>query len=260
MWFSISEAKMEYIDDLVVPNNPDLDIVFVHGLNPTGEESHAKKTWTHSGDASHPATFWPQTLLPASIPSARILLFAYNSSILANASNAPVHGHANTLLNRLYNKRRGENEKHRPIIFIAHSLGGLLVKQALVEAKINPLYTCIKASTYGLVFFATPHSGGNGASVADSAAKLCSALTGESKNSLLETLKKASLLNEISKDQFRPQIGDYEVLTFMETHKMDVKFRRRRFFPQITSMVSRLSRSEGGIANSRTVHRRRGIC
>ena len=85
---------MEYIEVLVAPNNPNLDIVFVHGLNPKGQENHARTPWTHSGDA----TFWPQTLLPESIPTARILLFAYNSSILANASNAPVHGHANTLL------------------------------------------------------------------------------------------------------------------------------------------------------------------
>ena len=231
---------MEYIDVLVAPDKPDLDVVFVHGLNPKGNENHARKTWTHGGDASNTGIFWPQALLPESIPSARILLFGYNSSILVNASNAPVHGHANTLLNRLHNKRREENEKHRPIIFIAHSLGGLLVKQALVEAKLNPLYTCIKASTYGIVFFATPHSGGNRASVADSAAKLCSALTGQGKNSLLETLEKASLLNEISKDHFRPQIGDYEVLTFMETRMMEVKLRRRRFVPQVTSMASRL--------------------
>ena len=240
---------------LVDRDNADLDIVFVHGLNPKGQENHARTTWTHNGDDSHRATFWPETLLPESVPSARILLFAYNSSILSNASNAPVHGHANTLLNRLYNKRREEREKHRPIIFIAHSLGGLLVKQALVEAKINPLYTCIKASTYGLVFFATPHSGGNRAGVADSAAKLCSALTGQAKNSLLETLEKASLLNEISKDHFRPQSGDYEVLTFMETHMMDVRFRRRRFFPQLTSMASRLFPDRGGFADSKPVHR-----
>ena len=246
---------MEYIEVLVDPANPDVDIVFVHGLNPKGQEHHAKKNWTHSGDDSHAAVFWPQALLPESVPTARILLFAYNSSILANASNAPVHGHANTLLNRFYNKRREENEKHRPIIFIAHSLGGLLVKQALVEAKINPLYSCIKASTYGLVFFATPHSGGNGASVADSAAKLCSALTGQAKNSLLETLEKASLLNEISKDHFRPQIGDYEVLTFMETRMMNVKFRRRRFMPQVTSMASRLLPGKGDFADSKAVHR-----
>ena len=119
---------MEYIDVLVAPNNPDLDIVFIHGLNPKGQENHARKTWTYSGDASHAATFWPQALLLESVLSAHILLFAYNSSILVNVSNVSVHGYVNTLLNRLYNKRRGENEKHRPIIFIVYSLGGLLVK------------------------------------------------------------------------------------------------------------------------------------
>lgn len=246
---------MEYLEALVTPDSPDLDIIFVHGLNPKGSENHAKETWTHSGDASHTMTFWPQALLPESIPSARILLFGYNSSILAHASITPVHGHANTLLNRLYNKRREDNEKHRPIIFIAHSLGGLLVKQALVEAKLNPLYTCIKASTHGLVFFGTPHSGGNRASVADSAAKLCSALTGHGKNSLLETLEEDSLLNEISKDHFRPQIGDYDVLTFMETRMMEVRLRGRRFMPQITSMVSRPLLGKCDFADSEVVHR-----
>ena len=87
------------------------------------------------------------------------------------------------------------------------------MKQALIEAKINPRYTPIKASTYGLVFFTTPHSAGNRAGVADPAAKLYSALTGQAKNSRHATLEKASLLNEISKDHVRPQIGDYEVLT-----------------------------------------------
>lgn len=231
---SSHKSWMEYLEVLVTPNSPALDIVFVHGLNPKGQEDHARKTWTSSGDTG---VFWPQALLPESVPSARILLFAYNSSVLVNASITPVHGHANTLLNRLHNKRREDNEKHRPIIFISHSLGGLLVKQALVEAKLNPLYTCIKASTYGLVFFGTPHSGGNRAGVADCAAKLCSALTGHGTNSLLQTLEKASLLNEISKDHFRPQIGDYEVLTFMETRMMEVRIRRRRFMPQVTSMA-----------------------
>ena len=109
------------------------------------------------------------------------------------------------------------------------------MKQALIEAMLNPLYKCIKASTHGIVFFATPHSGGNKAGIADSAAKFCSALTGQTRNSLLRALTKHSLLNEISKDQFRPQLNDYEVLTFIETQKMGVK--KLRYFPH-TSMVS----------------------
>lgn len=121
--------------------------MFVHGLNPKGDLQHARKTWTHEN-----GTFWPKTLLPELLPTARILLFAYNSSVLRNASNVPVAGHA----------RLEAKENHRPLIFISHSLGGLLVKQALIEAKLSEgKYRCLRASTYGLVFFATPHAGGN---------------------------------------------------------------------------------------------------
>lgn len=132
-------------------------ILLVHGLNPKGDPEHARKTWTHEN-----GTFWPKELLPKLLPNARILLFAYNSSILSNASNIPVAGHAQSLLNDIKNKRLEEKEIHRPLIFIAHSLGGLLVKQALIEASINERkYGSLKKSTYGLVFFATPHAGGN---------------------------------------------------------------------------------------------------
>lgn len=145
-----------------VPNLPEWSslhsnsIVFVHGLNPKGDVNHARNTWTHEN-----GTFWPESLLPELLPTARILLFAYNSSILRNASNVPVAGHAQSLLNDVHNKRLEAKETHRPLIFIAHSLGGLLVKQALIEAQLNAKYGCLKASTYGLVFFATPHKGGS---------------------------------------------------------------------------------------------------
>ena len=165
------------------------------------------------------------------------------------------------------NKRLEEKEIHRPLIFISHSLGGLLVKQALIEARLNDRkYRCLRASTCGLVFFATPHAGGNKcvcfgveiykyihcmeacadsgtctrAGVASIASKICSAMTGEPSNSLLATLEKDSLLNEISSDQFHHQINDYEILSFYETKPMDVKIKQRKIFPQITSMVRAL--------------------
>ena len=128
-------------------------------------------------------------------------------------------------------------------MFVAHSLGGLLVKQALVEAGTNSLsYGCIKASTKGLVFFATPHAGGHLAGLADVAASFTSAMTGSAKSPLLKTLKQHSLLNEIFKDLFRPQSGNYEILTFIESKKMDVRIggKRMKFrlVPQFTSRVS----------------------
>ena len=228
-------------------------IVFVHGLNPRGSKDHARSTWTHSANGND--VFWPEALLPEGLPSARIILFAYNSSVGINSSNSSVHSHAETLLNRLNLIRQQGSEKHRRLIFVAHSMGGLLVKQALVEAGIHSsIYGCIRVSTKGLVFFATPHAGGNLAGLADVAANFTSAMTGSAKNSLLKTLKQNSLLNEISKDHFRDQSGDYVVLTFIESKKMDVRIGGKRIklrlVPQITSMVFLFPyKAQGGFAN-----------
>ena len=221
----------------------------MHGLNPKGSQDHARSTWTYTD--SDTSVFWPDALLRVTLPSARIMLFAYNSSVSTNASNTSVPSHARTLLARLNLRRQQDSEKHRRLIFVAHSMGGLLVKQALVEAALpRSIYSCIRASTKGLVFFATPHSGGNLASLADVAANFASAVTASAKNSLLKTLKKNSLLNEISKDQFRPQSGDYEVFTFTESKMMDVKI-RIRIIPQITSMVCFVTfEARPGIADS----------
>ncbi|PVH72159.1 hypothetical protein DL98DRAFT_539475 [Cadophora sp. DSE1049] len=51
--------------------------------------------------------------------------------------------------------------KSRLILFLGHSMGGLLIKQASINAHNNPKYTPIKDATTGLAFFATPHHGGD---------------------------------------------------------------------------------------------------
>ena len=216
-----SQIAMEYLNPIVDPGFPDIDIVFVHGLNPKGLMNHARQTWTDNG-----GVFWPEVFLPQEIPSARVLLFSYNSCILSNASSANVASHATMLCDRLKNRRLKKEVIHRPLIFVAHSLGGLLVKQALVEAMVNPRYRCLKASTRGLVFFATPYRGGEGAGVAESAANVCSAFTGQPRNNLLESLRSKSLITELSSDQFRHQLNDYEVLSLIERRKMPVKLTR----------------------------------
>ena len=52
--------------------------------------------------------------------------------------------------------------RQRPIVFVAHSLGGLVVKQALIEAKKqthDPDLRDIYDSTHAVIFFGTPHRG-----------------------------------------------------------------------------------------------------
>ena len=98
--------------------------MFVHGLNPLNREAYAYLAWTHED-----GTFWPRDLLPHSCPNARIMLFGYNSSVALGASKFHIHDHANELLDRFSHSRKSDKELCRPIVFIAHSLGGLVVKQ-----------------------------------------------------------------------------------------------------------------------------------
>jgi hypothetical protein len=52
----------------------------------------------------------------------------------------------------------------RPIIFITHSMGGLLVKQMLRSARDFGKWRAIAQKTRGIVFLSTPHSGSDMAS------------------------------------------------------------------------------------------------
>jgi hypothetical protein len=76
-------------------------IVFVHGLNPTGDPDHSEKTWTHES-----GTQWPRDLLPERIPHARILIFSYNSNVAWDVSEAGIRQHANTLLDLVQGEKK----------------------------------------------------------------------------------------------------------------------------------------------------------
>lgn len=57
-------------------------------------------------------------------------------------------------------------QQGRPIIFIGHSLGGLVIQKALLHSDGSPdeLYSDVVNSTAGVVFLGTPHRGSNLAS------------------------------------------------------------------------------------------------
>ena len=98
---------------------------------------------------------------------ARILVYGYDADIASftgTVSKDKIHNHADNLVAELYANRRKREATERPIIFIAHSLGGLLVKRALIySSEIRGHYTqhlrSIFISTFGILFLGTPHRG-----------------------------------------------------------------------------------------------------
>ncbi|UPK96915.1 hypothetical protein LCI18_007850 [Fusarium solani-melongenae] len=102
-----------------------VDICFVHGL--TGNRI---STWTAHGQTAP----WPKTLLPEKLSKARILTYGYDAYIVSKAvaSSNRLIDHAMNLLIDLIIERAGSRASSRPLVFVAHSLGGLVCKEAIL--------------------------------------------------------------------------------------------------------------------------------
>ena len=79
-----------------------------------------------------------------------------------------IHQHAQSLLANLALERKSEETSDHPIIWVAHSLGGILVKRALelssdLTSKNSDDLRTIFVSTYGIIFLGTPHMGSDAA-------------------------------------------------------------------------------------------------
>lgn len=139
---------LHHCDDAAV------DICFVHGL--TGDR---ESTWTALGQSMP----WPQGLLPSEIKSARILTFGYDAYVLRSsvASSNRLIDHASNLLTSLTTNRTKSRASSRPLIFIAHSLGGLICKVAVLHSRNNAEAHLrdVFHSTKGIIFMGTPHKG-----------------------------------------------------------------------------------------------------
>ena len=85
-------------------------------------------------------------------------------------------------------------------------------------AKQNDrVYHSIREATRALIFFGTPHRGGNGTTLGQTAAGVVKFFTGNRSNDLVETLKESSkYLAHLTAD-FAHQYEDYEFLSIIET-------------------------------------------
>ena len=89
---------------------------------------------------------------------------APQTHLLTLGSSDQIHQHAQTLLTSLALERKSEETVENPILWVCHSLGGILVKRALelsadLQSKNADDLRSIFVSTYGIMFLGTPHIG-----------------------------------------------------------------------------------------------------
>ena len=117
------------------------------------------------GNDLHTAVYWPRDLIPLAVPNARVLTYGYDTRIrhkLGPPRNSnTIYDLASDFLVELEAERH--TKPSRPILFIVHSLGGIIVKEMLRRSsnfyRNQTHLQDIFNSTIGILFFGTPHAG-----------------------------------------------------------------------------------------------------
>jgi len=135
---------------------------------------------------------WLRDLLACTIPfnTARIMTFGYNSSLFDAKSTDRLSDWANFLLSKLEDIRTSPEESSRPIIFICHSLGGIVARRAMVITNnLAQKYKGITITNCGLLFLSTPHSGSREADYSKFLTNLLESLVGLRSNAIVKELQ-----------------------------------------------------------------------
>ncbi|KAI1214744.1 uncharacterized protein F4807DRAFT_7560 [Annulohypoxylon truncatum] len=203
-------GALAFLDDCEDHSNG-IDLVFVHGLR-----GSRFKTWS-KGDI-----FWPRDFLKDDLKKARIITWGYDANIanaFSYASRESLFGHANTLLNDLARLRRGIT---RPIIFVCHSFGGLVVKEALITSdnyrnhNRHPTRGAIYAKTIGVIFMGTPHQGSSKESYGEIVANIAYMSFRQPNKQLLRTLKPYSHVLEKQRNDFTTISNEMSIVCIRE--------------------------------------------
>ncbi|KAK5632688.1 hypothetical protein RRF57_008402 [Xylaria bambusicola] len=127
------------------------DIIFVHGLN-----GGSRSTWSRTSHGS----YWPQDWLSCddAFQDVRIHTFGYSSG-LTRESILNIHDFATNLLACAYHCPGMASNPSGRIIFVGHSMGGLVIKKAYILAHQLPEYDKLAGRVHAMFFLATPHQG-----------------------------------------------------------------------------------------------------
>ncbi|KAI1442947.1 hypothetical protein F5Y02DRAFT_395013 [Annulohypoxylon stygium] len=128
------------------------DCIVISGL-----ASHPFGSWQPKGQSK---TFmWIRDALPMSLPHLRPIIYGYDSKLLESHSFQSTFDLAVALISQL--KANGwESPMCKPLAFLAHSLGGIILKQALVLlASTNDHENTIIQALKGVIFFGVPNLG-----------------------------------------------------------------------------------------------------
>jgi hypothetical protein len=154
--------------------NPNLTIIFFHGII-NGIDDAWEQTWTTRPiDGKEECICWPQMWIPKDLnDNVKILSLSYDSNGVTSVHN-DVTEIGQNLIQSLVTDSRYEFLWDGPVVMVAYSFGGLVLKSLVVEMHkhvyqqpmnnldVKVQKCCERFLNFfkGVVFYSVPHAGG----------------------------------------------------------------------------------------------------
>ncbi|KAI9767398.1 MAG: hypothetical protein M1839_004517 [Geoglossum umbratile] len=182
----------------------------------TGLSSHPFGSWKQRNGEF----MWLRDCLPSDLEGARILLYGYNTNLLQSQAFQNI-GDLAIAFSQAVRSIRQNNVRGvipRPLVFISHSLGGVVLKKAIVHMRDgDETDRELFNSIYGVVFFGVPNQGIR-------IEHWLPMVKGQANENLIRDLGPHSTYLRTVHDEFRAAFSfpDYAILALYETEKTKV--------------------------------------
>ncbi|KAK1990558.1 hypothetical protein LX36DRAFT_592390, partial [Colletotrichum falcatum] len=150
--------------------------------------------------SSSPTVFWPEDYLTEDIPEARVWTYGYNADVIGGMFQANNQNSVSQHGRDLKAKLEREVDNQDPIIFVVHSLGGIIVKDMLHRSE-----SC-QTRTQLIIFLGTPHRGSSFSGWGQIASNLARLALQDSNKNLIETLEVNSEVLDNIHEEFKTVI------------------------------------------------------
>ncbi|KAF3392458.1 hypothetical protein F1880_008921 [Penicillium rolfsii] len=187
------------------------DIIAIAGL-----DGHAYGSWQGRGNLGR---MWLRDFLSKDLPQCRTMIYGYNSKLSSHGVDT-ILDYGRELMEEIKKIRNTKELQQRPLIFIAHSFGGIILAHCLVRAiqtmkGDHPAIASLYQATYGMILFAIPHKG----LVMDDIQQMLAGDKTHPREQLLQQISSKSdlLIHQLA--DFKNLIRDRKVVSFYETEQ-----------------------------------------
>ncbi|KAK0661187.1 hypothetical protein QBC41DRAFT_236104 [Cercophora samala] len=228
-------------------SEPLADLIFVHGLG-----GGSRKTWDKNND---PSLYWPQEWLSRDpeFKHVRVHTFGYPADWTERRESVlNIHDFANSLLSQLQASATIRRSNQVPLIFVCHSMGGLVVKQAYILSQIDPAYQDLGKRFDTIYFLATPHHGAGSAQLLETMLRA----SNSGNRPFVSDLRLESPAIQSINDEFRHYSNRIKLYSFFEAHPTSISGLAERFIVTKASAVMQLPNER--VAPIQADHR--GVC